>query len=1050
MNEHLERGPETPQEDDGRAVLEIDAQVTTGTESPPSTRASGGKRRKGLVWGIAIVAVILLVICAVAVAWLVIPRIQAGQMPQIIQDILPKGKQILLAFPDRDDVAELYLLKLGQAQDEGTLLAEEADQAFLAFGVWEEQALQGSIVGDYGGFVPGSNRLVFWYTADGDTVIQHMRTGDKEPTEIIESEAWGQVFTDPDLVFIRQRKGEQDHCYIAQPGSEAERVAKAGYCTISADGSTIIAVDQDQEGFTLTVMDINGENETTLLDQVEDVVFYRASGDASHIVYLQRQEEGQQLYLVERDTGDETRVGDEVSEITRYGFVPHSDIVYYVAKAEPEDALGLYTSESDRPLAEAVDFDVGFSPDGQHMVYLVEVAGEKILYVHSIEDDEDTEVLSGEQIAYHVVYTSPPRVLAVVAEEDEYSLYSASFDGNDVTELLNEDEANLRSISYVRDEPTLYVYMTDKDGERLLFVTPVDEDTGFRLLEEWALIALLNRSPDGRHLVFWGREDKKDDAVLYSIAVEEGADAVELDDDSDGFRNAVFTANGRSVLYTAITGRDPDDVSVYQVAVDGEGRSEELYEEAFLVDVRWDDLLPFSRVSQDLVEAGTVVDVTSKVEEVVVTPVVETVVVVTATPVVEKVVTRVVEETVVVATPTPTCTDPWGCVMYEQGEPIRLAYMFVVSGPSEALGIDSARGVEMAAEDKGDILGHRIEVIGEDSMCSPEGALTAATKVVADPDIVAVIGTSCSSAALSAIPVVCGANMPMISPSNGVAQLTAPDRPADHHCYLRTAPKDSVQAVATARFVRQYLGAETAATIHDGSAYSTALCQVFVEEFQKLGGTVTAQETVNWGDTDMRPALTRIAATEPDVIYYPVFAPEGSFITQQAKESAGLENTALVAADGMFSSYLLEMAGEAAMGLYLSNHIVYAAFGSDSEDPLGYGAAYQAFVQRYEAEYGEVPLAPFHANAYDAAMMTLAAIEKVAVNDHGTLVIGRKALLDALFATNDFPGLTGDLTCTPTGDCADPKVGLYEILNTDPASWKPGTGSDSNPRRVWP
>jgi branched-chain amino acid transport system substrate-binding protein len=75
----------------------------------------------------------------------------------------------------------------------------------------------------------------------------------------------------------------------------------------------------------------------------------------------------------------------------------------------------------------------------------------------------------------------------------------------------------------------------------------------------------------------------------------------------------------------------------------------------------------------------------------------------------------------------------------------------------------------------------------------------------------------------------------------------------------------------------------------------------------------------------------------------------------------------------------------------------------------------------------------------------------VAVKDaDGTLHIGRQALRDAMISTKDMKGLTGNLTCTPTGDCADPKIAVYQCFNADPASWNPGAGADSNPRKIWP
>jgi peptide/nickel transport system substrate-binding protein len=90
---------------------------------------------------------------------------------------------------------------------------------------------------------------------------------------------------------------------------------------------------------------------------------------------------------------------------------------------------------------------------------------------------------------------------------------------------------------------------------------------------------------------------------------------------------------------------------------------------------------------------------------------------------------------------------------------------------------------------------------------------------------------------------------------------------------------------------------------------------------------------------------------------------------------------------------------------------------------------YQHFLEVHQAEYGEAPVAPFHAHAYDAANMILAAVEKVAVEDaDGVLHIGRQALRDALYETN-MEGVTGTINCNETGDCADPQIKVNKIIN---------------------
>jgi branched-chain amino acid transport system substrate-binding protein len=382
------------------------------------------------------------------------------------------------------------------------------------------------------------------------------------------------------------------------------------------------------------------------------------------------------------------------------------------------------------------------------------------------------------------------------------------------------------------------------------------------------------------------------------------------------------------------------------------------------------------------------------------------------------------------------CTDPVGCVTIAPGEPIHIAYWFVVAGPDASLGTDTKRGVEIAIDDKGGkLLGHDIKLTGEDSGCNAEGGTAAATKLAADPTIVVAIGSNCSSEARPGVPILWKAGIATVSPSNTAPFLTEPGRGPEYDGYLRTAHNDRVQGAVAAQFAWESLKVKTAATIHDGSPYAEALQAVFAETFKKLGGTITSQEAVAPTDTDMRPVLTKIATARPEFIYYPIFIAAGGHVTRQAKEVAGLETTTLMGADGIFSPDFYKAAGEAAIGMYHS-----------SPDFSAFAAGYKSFLEKHQAKYGEKPLAPFHAHAYDAAMIAFNAIEKVAVQGpDGSLNIGRKALRDALYATKEHKGLTGTLTCDAYGDCADPRIAIYQttadnvdnLVMPDTPVWKP-------------
>lgn len=379
------------------------------------------------------------------------------------------------------------------------------------------------------------------------------------------------------------------------------------------------------------------------------------------------------------------------------------------------------------------------------------------------------------------------------------------------------------------------------------------------------------------------------------------------------------------------------------------------------------------------------------------------------------------------------CTDPIGCVTIGAGEPIKIAYAQAVAGPNASLGTDMVRGIEIAVDDLGgEILGHPIEIVGEDTGCTPEGGQAAAAKLASDASLFAVIGTTCSSEARVGAPIFSDAGFVMISGSNTAPDLTDPAKRVAG--YFRTAHNDKVQGRVAAEFVYNELGLKKAATIHDGSVYAVGLVNAFIENYKALGGEIVSEQAVNAGDTDMRPVLTTIASAGPEAIYYPIFIAEGAFVTSQAKEVPGLENIVLMGADGLFSPDFTNAAGDAAKGMYLS-----------SPDFSAFGSGYQDFLAKHQEKYGEPPLSTYHAHTYDATKIIAAAIEKVAVQDGDNLIIGKQAMRDAVAATKDFPGLTGNLTCDPNGDCADPVIAVYEI--TDPSVWEPTVVS---PIKVYP
>jgi branched-chain amino acid transport system substrate-binding protein len=384
-------------------------------------------------------------------------------------------------------------------------------------------------------------------------------------------------------------------------------------------------------------------------------------------------------------------------------------------------------------------------------------------------------------------------------------------------------------------------------------------------------------------------------------------------------------------------------------------------------------------------------------------------------------------------------TDELGVVEIPKDAPITIGGYWVISGADTALGVDSKRGAEIAFDEiNNKIAGHPIQMIVEDGGCNAEGGQTAATKLATVPNIVAVLGPACSSAATAGAPILWRAGIVDIGTATTAPSLTAPDRKPEYFGYMRTIYSDLDQGRNDAEWFYNQLKCKSLATIHDGSPYASQLAKTAANHFKELGGQVVAEEAVAPTDVDMHPVLTRISAKKPCVLYFPVFVAAAGQIVRQAADISELKDTNLIGGSSLLAPGLLEAAGDAAKGFRITNVDI---------SPQAMGKRYPEFVEKYKAKYGEGPINSFHAQAYDAAMILANAIEKVGkTDDQGNLYIGRKALRDELFSTKGYDGISGPINCNEHGQCGAFKFAVYQFTDGDPSTFEVG----KNPKKIFP
>jgi branched-chain amino acid transport system substrate-binding protein len=352
----------------------------------------------------------------------------------------------------------------------------------------------------------------------------------------------------------------------------------------------------------------------------------------------------------------------------------------------------------------------------------------------------------------------------------------------------------------------------------------------------------------------------------------------------------------------------------------------------------------------------------------------------------------------------PEIEDEWGVVVIKPGEKVRIGAAMALSGDLAVLGEDIKYGVDMILEDIPDIEGFPLEIVYEDDTCTGEGGTAVANKFAADPTILAVVGHMCTMPSVPAKDIYAKAGIPMVSMSATAAQLTADCGPV----FNRIAFNDNKQGEEAVKYISEVMGIKNIAVMHDTTTYGKALADYVNEHWPETGGAVTGYEGITPGDTDFRAVLTKIAAGEPELIYFGGFFTEAAYIAQQ-KNEVGMESTILFSDDGTKSDAFIEAAGEAGEGAYATSVA--------TEETERLQDVRARFKDKYGVEVGE--LGPFAPNGYDAAAVILNAIQQVAVKgDDGSLYVGRKALTDAIRSTKDLDLLGGMITCDECGDCA--------------------------------
>jgi branched-chain amino acid transport system substrate-binding protein len=339
------------------------------------------------------------------------------------------------------------------------------------------------------------------------------------------------------------------------------------------------------------------------------------------------------------------------------------------------------------------------------------------------------------------------------------------------------------------------------------------------------------------------------------------------------------------------------------------------------------------------------------------------------------------------------------------GDKVRIGVFMSLTGSTANFGISSVNGIKMAADEvntAGGINGKQIELLVQDDRSDASEAATIVTKFVTQDQVHAILGEVASSRSIAAAPIAQNAKVPMLTPSSTNPEVTRKGDFIFRSCFI-----DPVQGAAIAQFAARSLNAKRAAIMVDRkNDYSTGLEKNINETFSRMGGQMVATQSYQEGDQDFNAQLTSIKGSNPEVIFVPGYYNDVGLIAKQARDR-GI-TVPLVGGDGWDSAQLYAIGGSALNGCFFTNH--YSPYDTDPK--------VQKFVNDYKSRYNIIPDA-LAATAYDAAHIMFDAIKR-ANSLEGT------AIRDALAATKEFPGVTGNVTFNENRDAVKPIV-MIEI-----------------------
>jgi len=318
-----------------------------------------------------------------------------------------------------------------------------------------------------------------------------------------------------------------------------------------------------------------------------------------------------------------------------------------------------------------------------------------------------------------------------------------------------------------------------------------------------------------------------------------------------------------------------------------------------------------------------------------------------------------------------------------RGEPIRVGVIVSLSGGLEGVGPHLANAARLAAREvnsSGGLLGgRRVEVLVRDDRTDPVFAATVARELIEQDGVVAIVGSLASSASLEAQAVTAAARIPQVSCCSTSPDITTA-QPVDDRYLFRTVPSDLLQGVVLAQTAVD-LGCTSMAVVHINDSYGNGLAGAITDNFEALGGTVSADIPFTPERPSYATEVEMVATAAPTCAALVAFSGDGGTVLREWDALAGAPDVTWIGTDGVKDASFAESAGSPEV----IDGVIGTAPITEPNTPQ-----FNDYAADYEATFSS-PSGIFGGNQYDAMAGVLLAIEAAGTTDG---VVIRDSLFD--------------------------------------------------------